>query len=69
MPNTEIPFISAMLIGREGILPPAKPMMRNFPPHFIHFKALLKNSPPTGSYIISTPLPNVISKILLLRLL
>ena len=55
MPNTEIPFISAMLIGREGILPPAKPMMRNLPPHFIHFKALLKESPPTWSYIISTP--------------
>ena len=43
MPNTEIPFISAILTGREGILPPAKPMMRNLPPHFIHFMELLYN--------------------------
>ena len=48
-PSIDIPFIRAILTGREGIVPLANPITNNLPPHLITFKDFKKFSPPIGS--------------------
>ena len=47
-PNMEIPFINGIFIGILGIFPAENPIIRYFPPHFMHLRALLKYSPPAS---------------------
>ena len=56
-PTIEHPFNKGRFSGNLGIVPAAKPTTKYLPFHFISLTTISESSPPTGSYITSTPCP------------